>query len=188
MLRREDAANRQLMGYQVAADANRHGDEPDLDTIANNVKVNEGLRDSLSVKGNTISGTLKVGADDITLRHLKTFVKDANRVLYNKSLVDASGVEYTSKIKLKSTRGGDRDIMLRVGIGPGKHLVYVFTGYSNVFIRKGATLPSISTAAHEIGHVLGLHHQSNETYSLMSYSALRKLTASDIKRLVEAYR
>jgi hypothetical protein len=62
-------------------------------------------------------------------------------------------------------------------------------GFNRIKKVKNMMKPKVGTAAHELGHRLGLHHQKNNTDRLMSYSRDKKPISGDrIKDLISAYR
>jgi RHS repeat-associated protein len=60
-----------------------------------------------------------------------------------------------------------------------------YVGFPAIYLPGRVTDPY--TYTHEFLHTLGLHHQANETGSIMSYALHRKIRYQDIKRLVDRY-
>jgi len=75
------------------------------------------------------------------------------------------------------------------GMSGAINFTYVTNDNRSITIDLTKYSETAGDLTHEVGHLLGLHHEANITNSLMSYSATRasSFNADELQRLYNAY-
>lgn len=178
---------------KVGESAPFSGSEPSgvSDRVTKNGKFNQNIsvncnasQCSVSIRA-TISGdstitdtTIEWAAADISSNWSGSFVHEG--VSYSVETVITPVVNEKPDIMLIAIKNAER----------GRNEVYG-AGYARVGSGREIELGwhhGRRIAAHEFGHLIGLRHQANVTFSLMSYNRDAALTGSDVAKIARAYR